>query len=167
MSLPSVPSPPVEVRPAAAVDLPDLIDFQLAMARETEGLALVPSTVARGVAAVLGDPGKGRYFVAAAGDTTLGGLMVTPEWSDWRAGTWWWIQSVYVRPEARGHGVFRTLYEHVKRRVEADPGLVGLRLYVARGNRAAFGVYRHLGMTDEHYDMLEWQKESREETPEG
>jgi GNAT superfamily N-acetyltransferase len=84
--------------------------------------------------------------------------MVTPEWSDWRAGTWWWIQSVYVRPELRGRGIFRALYEHVRRRVEADRSLVGLRLYAARGNRAARQVYEHLGMAGGHYDMLEWSQ---------
>lgn len=161
----------IEVRPASPDDALTLTAFQVAMAKETEDLALPPDVVARGVAAVLADPNKGRYFVATSPLATtlspsgercnrrlLGNLLVTPEWSDWRAGTWWWIQSVYVIPAARGRGVFRALYEHVRRQVEADPGLLGLRLYVDRGNRGAQAVYERLGMSRDHYDLFCWQK---------
>lgn len=154
----------IEIRSARPDDAPTLADFQVAMAKETEALALPPEVVARGVAAVFADAGKGRYFVAADPDghgghgEILGCLLVTPEWSDWRAGTWWWIQSVYVVPAARGRGVFRALYEHVRRQVEEDAGLLGLRLYVDRGNRGAQAVYEQLGMSRDHYDQFCWQK---------
>lgn len=128
------------------------------MALETEEMALPPAVVARGVSAVLADPDKGRYFVAVDRGEIVGSLLATPEWSDWRDGTWWWIQSVYVAPEARGRGVFRALYEHVRAEVEAEPGLLGLRLYVDRGNRGAQAVYERLGMSRDHYDLFYWQK---------
>lgn len=148
----------IEIRSALPEEAPALAAFQVAMAKETENLALPPDVVARGVAAVLADPGKGRYFVATEGEPILGALLVTPEWSDWRDGTWWWIQSVYVVPEARGRGVYRALYEHVRGLVETAPGLLGIRLYVDRGNRGAQAVYERLGMSRDHYDLFCWQK---------
>jgi GNAT superfamily N-acetyltransferase len=148
----------IEIRSARPDDAPTLAAFQVAMAKETEDLALPPDVVARGVAAVFADAGKGRYFVAAGGGQIVGCLLVTPEWSDWRAGTWWWIQSVYVVPAARSQGVFRALYEHVRRQVEEDPGLLGLRLYVDRRNQGAQAAYEQLGMSRDHYDQFFWQK---------
>lgn len=145
----------------SAGDAESIIDFQLRMARETESLELDPGTVARGVAAVLADPAKGCYWLAerAGGPLRIvGSLLTTFEWSDWRDGTVLWIQSVYVVPEERGRGVYRALYEHLKRRVESDPALVGIRLYVDRRNAAAQGVYERLGMSREHYEMFEWLK---------
>ena len=147
-----------EVRAARPDDADRLIDFQLAMAAETEGLALDPERIARGVRAVFADPSRGSYQVAEEAGALVGMLLVTPEWSDWRAGWVLWIQSVYVVPEARGRGVFRELYAHQKRRVELDPDLCGLRLYVDRRNRAAAAVYERAGMSREHYEMFEWLK---------
>jgi ribosomal protein S18 acetylase RimI-like enzyme len=157
-------SGPLHIRPGAADvpgDLETITDFQLRMARETEGLELDPGTVIRGVAAVLADPGKGSYWLAERDGSTggiVGSLLTTFEWSDWRNGTVLWIQSVYVVPGERGRGVYRALYEHLKRRVENDPGLKGLRLYVDRRNAAAQEVYERLGMTREHYELFEWLK---------
>lgn len=151
----------LRIRPGAAGipgDLETLTDFQLRMARETEGLELDPGTVIRGVAAVLADPAKGSYWVAERDGRIVGSLLTTFEWSDWRNGTVLWIQSVYVVPGERGRGVYRALYEHLKRRVEDDPGLKGLRLYVDRRNAAAQEVYERLGMTREHYELFEWLK---------
>ncbi|HYO13163.1 MAG TPA: GNAT family N-acetyltransferase [Thermoanaerobaculia bacterium] len=150
--------PPIEIRPARPGDAATIIDFQLRMAWETEHLELDPDTVRRGVQAVLADPGKGAYWIAESAGQVVGSLLTTFEWSDWRNGTVLWIQSVYVLPEERGHGVYRALYEHLRRRVEDDPGLKGLRLYVDRRNTAAQRVYERLGMTSEHYLTYEWLK---------
>lgn len=150
--------PPIGIRAAGSGDAATLVDFQLRMARETEDLELEPGTVTRGVQAVLADPGKGAYWVAESAGRVVGSLLTTFEWSDWRNGTVLWIQSVYVLPDSRGRGVYRALYEHLRRRVEDEPGLKGLRLYVDRRNTAAQRVYERLGMTSEHYLTYEWLK---------
>jgi RimJ/RimL family protein N-acetyltransferase len=149
------------IRPAHPDDASTIIEFQLRMARETEDLELDRDTLTSGVEAVFSDPRKGTYWVAerAGGDhRVVGGLLTTFEWSDWRNGVILWIQSVYVVPEERGRGVYRALYEHLRRRVEADPGLKGIRLYVDKRNADAQRVYERLGMTREHYDTFEWLK---------
>ncbi|HSF39258.1 MAG TPA: GNAT family N-acetyltransferase [Thermoanaerobaculia bacterium] len=148
----------VEIREARPGDAPVIVDFQIRMARSTEGLELDFDTVTRGVAAVFADPAKGTYWVAESEDRVIGSLLTTFEWSDWRNGTVLWIQSVYVLPEWRRRGVYKSLYEHLKRQVERSPGLRGLRLYVDQRNTAAQQVYERLGMTKEHYQMYEWLK---------
>ena len=148
----------LRVRAAQPGDARAIVDFQLRMARETEDLELDRDTLTRGVEAVFADPGKGAYWVAERAGSVVGGLLTTFEWSDWRNGVVLWIQSVYVIPEERGRGVYRALYEHLRRRVEADSGLKGIRLYVEKRNTAAQGVYERLGMTREHYDLFEWLK---------
>jgi ribosomal protein S18 acetylase RimI-like enzyme len=147
-----------EVRAARPEDAPAIVDCQLRMARETEGLELDRDTLTRGVEAVFADPRKGSYWVAERGGRVLGSLLTTFEWSDWRNGIILWIQSVYVLPEERGRGIYRALYENLRRRVAADPGLKGLRLYVDRRNLAAQRVYERLGMTRDHYETFEWLK---------
>jgi len=147
-----------EIRAASSGDAATLVELQIRMARETEDLELDRDTVTRGVAAVFADPAKGSYWIAERGGRIVGCLLTTFEWSDWRNGTVLWIQSVYVLPEERGRGVYRALYDHLRRRVEADPGLKGLRLYVDRRNAAAQRVYERLGMSREHYDLFEWLK---------
>ena len=148
----------LRVRAAQLGDAAVIVGFQILMARETEELELDLDTVTRGVEAVFADPGKGAYWVAERDGRVAGCLMTTFEWSDWRNGVILWIQSVYVIPEERGRGVYRALYEHLRRRVEADSGLKGIRLYVEKRNTAAQRVYERLGMTREHYDLFEWLK---------
>jgi ribosomal protein S18 acetylase RimI-like enzyme len=148
----------VEIREARPGDAPVIVDFQIRMARSTEDLELDHPTVTRGVAAVFADPAKGTYWVAEADGRVVGSLLTTFEWSDWRNGTVLWIQSVYVLPEWRRRGVYKSLYEHLKRQVERSPDLRGLRLYVDQRNTAAQQVYERLGMTKEHYQMYEWLK---------
>ena len=148
----------LKVRAAQPGDAKAIVEFQLRMARETEALELDRDTLTRGVNAVFADPGKGAYWMAERDGQVVGGLLTTFEWSDWRNGVILWIQSVYVVPEERGRGVYRTLYEHLRRRVAADSGLKGIRLYVDKGNTAAQRVYERLGMTREHYDTFEWLK---------
>ena len=146
----------IHVRPGEARDIEAIVALQLRLARETEDLRLDRATVSDGVRAVVGDPAKGRYWLAEEEGETLGCLLTVPEWSDWRNGTVLWIHSLYVRPESRRRGVFRSLYAHLKGMVEADDSLKGLRLYVNRRNAAAKKVYEAMGMDGQHYEMFEW-----------
>jgi GNAT superfamily N-acetyltransferase len=148
----------VHYRDARSEDAAAIIDFQLAMARETEELELDHGILTRGVQAVFSDETKGRYFVAESGGRVIGSLMITYEWSDWRNGTVWWIQSVYVIPEFRRRGIYAGLYSHVKALVEPKPEIRGIRLYVDERNKPAQQVYTRLGMNGEHYKVFEWMK---------
>ena len=150
------------IRPAHGADATLIADWNAAMAKETEGKVLDPATVRAGVAGGIADPAKARYFVAmedanVAGAETVGmpvgTLMLTTEWSDWRNGQWWWIQSVYVPPEHRRKGVFSALYRHVEGLAREAPGVIGLRLFVERENANAQRTYEALGMQDEGYKV--------------
>jgi ribosomal protein S18 acetylase RimI-like enzyme len=172
------------IRAARPDDAGLLARWAIAMAWETEHKRLDPDTVARGVRMVFEQPARGRYFVAerAAGDGMVGDrgvddhvvddrsaddhirddrvgpvgmLMLTLEWSDWRCGDWWWIQSVYIDPAHRRQGVYRALYEHVHALAQATPQVCGLRLYVERDNANAQRTYASLGMVDAGYAMFE------------
>ena len=145
-------------RAAQRSDLDVIVGFQVAMARETEDVTLDRDICTRGVAAVLDDPSRGRYYVAASNDRVVASLLLTYEWSDWRNGMVWWIQSVYVIPEMRGQRVYAGLYEYVKRLAELDDTIRGIRLYVDRRNTRAQQVYTRLGMNGEHYQVFEWMK---------
>lgn len=145
----------IRVRPAYPRDLTVLVDFQRAMARETEEKDLDPQTLLGGVNGVLEDPTRGSYWVAERKGKIVGSLMITPEWSDWRNGVFWWIQSVYVLPEARAAGVFRALYDHVLDKARTTRGVCGVRLYVERENKRAQKVYDAVGMKESAYRMYE------------
>ena len=145
----------LHLRPAHAGDVPRLRDWACAMALETEHKHLDPPTVEKGIRAVLDQPRRGAYFVAERGGQAVGTLMLTYEWSDWRNGDWWWIQSVYVAPEHRRQGVYAALYAHVLAGAKADPAVCGLRLYVERDNATAQRTYESLGMVDAGYRMYE------------
>ena len=127
------------------------------MARETESIELDGSVVTRGVHAVFDDPSRGRYFVAEAEGEVIASLLITYEWSDWRNGNVWWIQSVYVRPAFRRRGVYARMYKHVKAIAQRED-VRGIRLYVDRRNAPAQDVYRRCGMDGEHYLVFEWMK---------
>lgn len=145
-------------RPARIEDAPVIAEYNRAMARETEHKELDPGTLLAGVRAVFDQPGHGRYLVAQdPAGRVVGCLMITYEWSDWRNGRFWWIQSVYVHPDHRRRGVFRLLYDAVRRLGEAQGGVCGYRLYVERDNQAAQQTYRTLGMTDTPYLVFESQ----------
>ena len=148
------------IRQANKTDSTPIVEFQLAMALETEQLELDEPTVVKGVAAVVADPSKGIYYVAEVNGHVVGSLLTTFEWSDWRNGTVLWIQSVYVRPEFRKRSVFSALYKHIREMVAANTKLRGIRLYADKTNTSAHDVYEHLGMSAEHYQMFEWMKES-------
>jgi hypothetical protein len=146
------------IRQANEKDSSNIVEFQLAMALETEQLELHELTVIKGVSAVFADQSKGIYYVAEVNRQVVGSLLTTFEWSDWRNGTVLWIQSVYVRPEFRKRSVFSCLYKHIQELVVFNPDLRGIRLYADKTNTSAHGVYEHLGMTSEHYQMYEWMK---------
>jgi ribosomal protein S18 acetylase RimI-like enzyme len=146
---------PLTVRRATPADAPHLVEYNRRMALETEGKALDPAVLAAGVAAVLADPHKGAYYVAADRADLVGQLMLTWEWSDWRNAWVWWIQSVYVRADWRRRGVFGALYAHVYEAARREPQVVGLRLYVERDNRAAQATYQKLGMREANYLLFE------------
>ncbi|MEM1012049.1 MAG: GNAT family N-acetyltransferase [Planctomycetota bacterium] len=142
------------IRPAVVSDAEMIADMNVRMARETEGLALDPPTVVEGVAAVLADRSKGHYLVAEAAGRVVGCLLVTHEWSDWRNGDLWWVQSVFVEPDHRGRGVFRSLYEATRQQA-LEESASGLRLYVEHENHTAQQTYRKLGMSKTHYHIME------------
>jgi ribosomal protein S18 acetylase RimI-like enzyme len=126
------------------------------MALETEGKQLSDDKIRPGVEAVFADKTKG-FYVVAEGDagTIAGGLMVTYEWSDWRNAWFWWIQSVYIMPEARGMGLYRRMYDFVKARAAEAGNVCGFRLYVETENVHAQKVYDGVGMSQSHYLMYE------------
>jgi GNAT superfamily N-acetyltransferase len=148
------------VRPAIAADLTTIVRFNAALALETEGRTLEPGRLRQGVEAVLADPEKGRYFVAEEHGRTVGQVLVTFEWSDWRNGHFWWLQSVYVAERARGRGVFQEMFNHLNMLLRSEPDVCGLRLYVARGNSKAQQAYRNVGMGDSGYLVLEIDRSS-------
>lgn len=150
-----MPLAPLLVRAATPDDADLLARWNIAMAWETESLALDPPTVHRGVAAVLADSAKGRYRVATRDGVPVGALMITTEWSDWRNGTWWWIQSVYVAPEARRTGVYRALHESVLADAAEAGDVRGVRLYVEQDNERAQRTYAAMGMKRGHYLVYE------------
>ncbi|MDZ4349841.1 MAG: GNAT family N-acetyltransferase [Xanthomonadaceae bacterium] len=147
--------PDIAVRPAATIDLEQLVSWNAAMAWETEHKRLDPATLRRGVATALDAPARGRYFVAERAGQPVGSLLITTEWSDWRCADWWWIQSVYVEPAHRRQGVFQTLYRHVEALARAEGQVCGLRLYVEKENAGAQSTYTRLGMRDAGYYMFE------------
>ena len=143
------------VRPANPSDLEALVEFNSAMALETEGKNLDPDALNAGVAAVLEDGLKGFYLLAECLGNPVGQLLVTSEWSDWRNAYFWWIQSVYVMPEHRRRGVYRALDQQVRVQAKLRGNVCGVRLYVDRQNQVAQRVYSRLGMFPSHYDMYE------------
>jgi ribosomal protein S18 acetylase RimI-like enzyme len=153
-------APPVDaaaprVRTATAADADVLVGFAQAMARETEDRDLDAAVLRAGVTALLEDPDRGRVFVVEIGGDVVATLMVTREWSEWRNGFFWWIQSVYVRADHRRTGLYRLLHAHVRALAAADPGVCGLRLYAERDNHAAQATYRALGMEELPYLLFE------------
>jgi ribosomal protein S18 acetylase RimI-like enzyme len=145
----------MEIRKARNDDIDALIGFNEAMAFETEGKKLFTGILRKGVESVFNDPKKGFYVVAKDEGRTIGGLMVTFEWSDWRNAWFWWIQSVYVNPEYRGKRVYSRLYDFVKEKAAEDGNVCGFRLYVEKENAHAQLVYEKIGMKETYYLMYE------------
>jgi GNAT superfamily N-acetyltransferase len=143
------------LREARPLDLDFIVRGNTEMALETEGVELDPALVGAGTLAVLQDRTLGRYFIAESAGRPLGQMMLTFEWSDWRNGVFWWIQSVFVDPDYRGKGVFSGLYRYVSELAAASPEVCGLRLYVDRGNARARSIYASVGMHSTNYDVME------------
>lgn len=143
------------IRTAVRADIEFLVEGNAAMAVETEARTLDRSVLAGGVEGVFADPRRGFYLIAERAGERIGCLLLTFEWSDWRNGDWWWIQSVYVIPSARRSGVFRALHAEVQRRAREAVDVVGLRLYVEHENLAAQATYAALGLDDSGYRLLQ------------
>jgi ribosomal protein S18 acetylase RimI-like enzyme len=146
---------PLVIRRAGLADAHRVVEFNRRLAEESEGKTLDLTLLAAGVAQVLADPQKGLYFLASEADQVVGQMMITFEWSDWRNGWFWWIQSVYVIAEARRRGVFRALFEHISEAARQDQSVIGLRLYVDQENHIAQETYRRMGMMETEYFVLE------------
>lgn len=145
----------MKIRKARLTDSAVIADFNSRLAWETEKLRLNSAIVGRGVRALLKDATKGTYFVAEANDVVIGQLLITYEWSDWRNGQFWWVQSVYVAAEFRQSGVFHALFSHIQKLAQSRRDVCGLRLYVEKNNRRAQQAYDRLGMTYTHYEIYE------------
>jgi GNAT superfamily N-acetyltransferase len=143
------------IRRATPADEAVVVAFNAALAWETEQKKLNEDVLTTGVRAVFADPAKGFYTLAERGGEVVGQVMVTFEWSDWRNGWFWWVQSVYVRADARREGVFRALFGELLRQAGEDPSVIGLRLYVERENARAQQTYRGLGMAEAPYFLYD------------
>jgi len=146
------------IRKAIEEDLPTIVDFQMAMALETENLKLEESIVKKGVSAAFHDSAKGQYFVTEIDNEIAASLMITFEWSDWRNGMVYWIQSVYVEKKFRRMGIYSKMYTHIQEIVKNDENIRGIRLYVDKTNTRAQMTYKKTGMNGEHYQLFEWMK---------
>lgn len=149
---------PILIRKATPADAEIIAAFNTAMALETENKRLDPATIQAGVACLFDHPEYGFYLVAEVDEKVAACLMITTEWSDWRNGIFWWIQSVFVTPEYRRQGLFTRLYQHVDKLASSDSRICGFRLYVEKDNRVAQSVYRSLGMTETDYKLFETER---------
>lgn len=145
----------VGIRIATQADVEWLAHCAVSMAFETERKRLDPDVVISGVRNGMVSEARARYFIAEVGGEPAATLMLTTEWSDWRDGEWWWIQSVYVMPKFRRMGLFRAMYDHVREAARANPGVCGLRLYMEDHNLAAQRTYESVGMQDAAYRVFE------------
>ena len=145
----------VIIRKATPSDVPTIAQFNFAMAEETEHIQLDMERLLLGVNGLFDEPSRGFYLVAESEGEIVGQLMITFEWSDWRNGVFWWIQSVYVHKEFRAQKVFRSLYNKVVSMAKDEGNVCGIRLYVEKENDLAHDVYNKLGMSVTHYDLLE------------
>ncbi len=144
------------VRRANKADVPLIVAFNAAMAEETEGLSLDPIVLQRGVEEIFRNPQHGFYIVCEIDNVVHACLMITYEWSDWRNGQFWWIQSVYVQKEFRQQGLYKQMYEFIKTEVKKSKGIAGIRLYVDHNNDKAKEVYKKSGMKKSNYELFEY-----------
>lgn len=144
-----------QIRLADPRDIDAIAEFNMAMAWETEHMLLSRDTLIRGVGEVFARPEHGFYIVAETDGQVVGCLLVTFEWSDWRCGQFWWIQSLYIRPMSRRRGIFRQLHEFVKAQALHQGGVCGIRLYVEQSNHLAQQAYQQIGMRARSYRMYE------------
>lgn len=145
----------VQIRTAEPQDIETIVELNLAMAWETEHVSLSQATLTQGVRSVMGNPGHGFYVVAESDGQVVGCLLITFEWSDWRCGLFWWIQSLYIRPLFRRQGIFRQLHDFVKTEAIGRCNVCGIRLYVEQSNQVAQRAYQEIGMHARSYRMYE------------
>jgi GNAT superfamily N-acetyltransferase len=148
----------LSIRKFIEKDIDTLVHFQQMLATESEGVTLNADIVRKGMYSMLQDSTKGVYYVAETDSQIVGCHMITYEWSDWRNGWTYWLQSVYVRQDYRKHGVFKKMYENLKTLVLNNEGIAGIRLYVDKTNERAQKVYASMGMNGDHYTVYEWMK---------
>ena len=145
----------LSVRTGQEKDIDTLVKFNIALAHETEQKQLSPPIVTKGVQMLFNNPRYGFYVIAETEDEIVGCCMVTYEWSDWRCGLFWWIQSVYVRPGFRRRGIFRKLYEFLKQKASQERNICGFRLYVEQSNHTGQNTYAGVGMKQSPYKFYE------------
>ncbi len=146
------------IRKGTVDDLDTIVNFNYNLAYETENTSLNREILKQGVAALLSDSTKGVYWIYESEGKAIGQLMITTEWSDWRNGEFWWIQSVYIHKEHRRKGLFKALFEHVKSMAVNDSTVCGIRLYVEKENEYAKQTYQAMNMKETHYLLYEWNK---------
>ncbi len=145
----------MNIRKASHDDIATLAHFNQQMALETENIDLKETVITAGVAGMIDNPQRGFYLVVEEAGQIAASLMITYEWSDWRNGNFWWIQSVYVLPQYRRRGLYRRLYETVGKMAAEQADVCGFRLYVERNNEVAQQTYRSLGMQETDYQIME------------
>lgn len=145
----------ITVRDATAADIDAIVGYNQRLAQETEGKSLAPAVIGAGVRRGFASPEMCRYFVAEADGRVVGTTMLTYELTDWRDGVIWWLQSVFIEPEFRRHGVFRSIYRHIEALAREQPDVRGLRLYVHRDNARAMKTYESMGMEKAGYELYE------------
>lgn len=148
----------ITIQKAVIENLEVLIDFQQRLALESESIRLNAETLRKGIMAMFADPAKGIYYIVKEEGQAIGCHMITYEWSDWRNGMVWWLQSVYVTETHRKKGIFKMMYDNLINIIKKDPQLIGLRLYVDKSNERALQVYKAMGMDGSHYTVYEWMK---------
>jgi ribosomal protein S18 acetylase RimI-like enzyme len=145
----------ITIRSARPEDGEKIVEFNAAIAKETESIELDADRLKRGVWAILLDPTKGKYYVAEKERQIVGQMLITYEWSDWRDGVNWWFQSIYVSPEHRRNGILRAIFDYVLAEAKNRPEVCGVRLYVEHNNTVARQAYESLGLTHSHYELYQ------------
>jgi len=145
----------VKIRRATIEDAAALAEFNMKAAMEAEAIELIPEVITAGVENMINNPQMGFYLVVEHDGALQASLMITTEWSDWRNGLFWWIQSVYVTQQYRRRGLYRKLYQQVKILAEAENNVCGFRLYVEQDNYVAQETYRSLNMEETSYRLFE------------
>ncbi|RII33990.1 GNAT family N-acetyltransferase [Clostridium chromiireducens] len=147
-----------KIRKAEIRDLETVVKFNYNLAKETEDKELDLEILSQGVKSILTDSSKGQYYVYEVDNKVVGQIMYTYEWSDWRNGTFLWVQSVYVDADYRKKGIYKKLYHNVKNICDNDENIAGIRLYVEKENVNAKATYKSLGMCECNYHMYEYEK---------
>ncbi len=145
----------IKIRLGYKKDAETIANFNILMAMETEHKKLPKNIITAGVKKILSNSQYGFYLIAEKNNQIAGSLMVTKEWSDWRNGEFWWIQSVFIKTEFRRQGIYKKLYAFVKSKAQKNPDVCGFRLYVEEENSIAMQTYESCGMIKTHYKMYE------------